>query len=206
MPLTPNMIVAALRSLGQPARAPQIYDEIVKIFPHETLGKTPVASIRARLQENCPDSSQFTKRQSLFYRVTPVEMREGIWWLQEDEQTILDEVEAFMVVEGRRKLRLHLVRERSSKLINQFKNSLESYACSICGFDFEKVYGEIGQNFIEAHHKVPLASTGPTKTRIEDLIPVCSNCHRMLHRNGNVHYQELKIEIEKQKFIQNNKN
>lgn len=56
--------------------------------------------------------------------------------------------------------------------------------CQICGFDFEEIYGEIGRNFIEVHHKKPLYSIdeeiqiNPEK----DLICVCSNCHRMLHR------------------------
>ncbi|WP_312443671.1 HNH endonuclease [Lacrimispora sp.] len=57
--------------------------------------------------------------------------------------------------------------------------------CSICGFDFEAVYGRIGKGFIEIHHKRPLYSL---EEEVEinpqtDLITVCSNCHKMLHRN-----------------------
>ncbi len=57
--------------------------------------------------------------------------------------------------------------------------------CMACGFDFEKVYGERGRHFIEVHHIVPLCSkdeamkVDPEK----DLICVCSNCHRMIHRS-----------------------
>ncbi len=56
--------------------------------------------------------------------------------------------------------------------------------CNICGFDFEKTYGEIGKAFIEVHHIRPLASLDE-EVVIDpqtDLICVCSNCHRMLHR------------------------
>ncbi|WP_440603461.1 HNH endonuclease, partial [Bacillus sp. GB_SG_008] len=57
-------------------------------------------------------------------------------------------------------------------------------SCAVCGFDFEKVYGERGKGFIEVHHVKPL-STLEEATEInpeEDLVPVCSNCHRMIHR------------------------
>ena len=56
--------------------------------------------------------------------------------------------------------------------------------CAVCGMDFEKTYGEIGRGFIHVHHIVPLSSIGkeyelnPTT----DLVPVCPNCHAMLHR------------------------
>jgi predicted restriction endonuclease len=56
--------------------------------------------------------------------------------------------------------------------------------CVACGFNFEKVYGERGKDFIEVHHVKPLSTIGkevvidPT----EDLVPLCSNCHRMIHR------------------------
>lgn len=85
--------------------------------------------------------------------------------------------------EGKEKLRRHLVKERSSNLIVSFKNSLKSYECTICGFDFEKKYGALGKGFIEAHHVIPIHTLkGSTKVNISNLIAVCSNCHRMIHR------------------------
>lgn len=56
--------------------------------------------------------------------------------------------------------------------------------CKICKFDFEKAYGERGRGYIEIHHIKPL-SILEEKTIIDpinDLIPVCANCHRMIHR------------------------
>ena len=85
MPLTPDMIVDALRALNAPANAPQIYDQILQLFPGEHLGDTPVASIRARLQESCPQSGQFKGRRRLFRRVTPIETRAGMWALLEGD-------------------------------------------------------------------------------------------------------------------------
>jgi putative restriction endonuclease len=52
-----------------------------------------------------------------------------------------------------------------------------------CSVDFEQVYGEIGRDFIEAHHTKLVASLEENaRVTITDLLPVCSNCHRMLHR------------------------
>jgi len=56
--------------------------------------------------------------------------------------------------------------------------------CICCGFDFGKAYGEIGEGFIEIHHVNPhhtfegVHMVDPAN----DLIPLCSNCHSMIHR------------------------
>ena len=61
--------------------------------------------------------------------------------------------------------------------------------CTVCGLNFEKKYGEIGKDFIHVHHIVPLNQIGKEYVVDfkNDLIPVCPNCHAMLHRelNGN---------------------
>ena len=56
--------------------------------------------------------------------------------------------------------------------------------CAACGFDFEAVYGVIGQGFIHVHHLTPIA-TIKMEYQLDahnDLRPVCPNCHSMLHR------------------------
>lgn len=59
--------------------------------------------------------------------------------------------------------------------------------CNVCGFDFGVTYGSLGVNFIEVHHIVPLAQSGGAGVLVDptrDVIPVCSNCHSMIHRGG----------------------
>lgn len=58
-----------------------------------------------------------------------------------------------------------------------------TYSCEICRFNFAEAYGpELGANFIHVHH-INSASNGERMTNpIEDLLPVCPNCHAMLHR------------------------
>lgn len=90
--------------------------------------------------------------------------------------------------EGKEKLRLHLIKERSRALVSVAKEKWQKenngdVLCSICSFSFHKTYGEIGYGFIEAHHINSIASlTADTIVRLKDLIPVCSNCHSILHR------------------------
>ena len=80
------------------------------------------------------------------------------------------------------------------------KLCLESkgYACQICGMDFEENYGEIGYHFIHVHHIVPVSQIGEGYiiNPMEDLIPICPNCHAMLHRkNPPLSPNELKQRI-----------
>jgi len=72
--------------------------------------------------------------------------------------------------------------------------------CSICGFNFEKVYGEIGEGFIHVHHLKPLAEVGKgyELNPIRDLRPVCPNCHAMLHQRKPAYsIEELKAIIKR---------
>ncbi|MDP1677531.1 MAG: EVE domain-containing protein [Bacteroidota bacterium] len=89
--------------------------------------------------------------------------------------------------EGKIAYAVHRKRERNSKLIKEAKS--QEYKkngkliCKVCGFDFSKAYGKIGDGYIEAHHSIPVSELNEDSlTRIEDVILVCSNCHRMLHR------------------------
>lgn len=75
--------------------------------------------------------------------------------------------------------------------------------CKICNFDFEKVYGKRGRGYIEIHHIKPLSSL-ESETKIDpktDLIPVCANCHRMIHREKDnvLSIEEMRWLIEKNK-------
>ena len=60
--------------------------------------------------------------------------------------------------------------------------------CAACGFDFESVYGDRGRDYIEIHHEKPIFmyEDEDLEQRIADalgnLVPLCSNCHRMIHR------------------------
>lgn len=72
--------------------------------------------------------------------------------------------------------------------------------CMICGFDFEKVYGEIASDFIHVHHINQLADIKGEYNvdPIKNLLPVCANCHSVLHlKYPAMKPEELKLLIEK---------
>lgn len=102
-----------------------------------------------------------------------------------DEVDVEDEDRG--VKEGRLLTRVHRTRERDRKIVAKKKdavlNSSGKLQCECCGFDFKAAYGAIGEGFIECHHKKPVSSLAPSdRTKLDDLALVCSNCHRMIHR------------------------
>jgi 5-methylcytosine-specific restriction protein A len=79
------------------------------------------------------------------------------------------------------------------KLVKQYERSRINRAacievhgtdCKICGFSFDVYFGELGDGFIHVHHIVPVSEMGGSYILdpAKDLIPVCPNCHSMLHR------------------------
>jgi 5-methylcytosine-specific restriction protein A len=99
------------------------------------------------------------------------------------------EVEASDMVapEGALLLARHVVRERDPRLRREKLKDVASRGlrpcCEICSFDFGRIYGALGEGYIEVHHRLPLHSSGPTLTKLADLALVCANCHRMIHRS-----------------------
>jgi len=88
----------------------------------------------------------------------------------------------FAAVENRRKVTEHLRRERSPNLARLAKVR-DGFTCTVCGFNFERSYGNLGKGFAEAHHKVPLSQLrSAVKNTPDQLVTVCANCQRMLHR------------------------
>lgn len=87
----------------------------------------------------------------------------------------------------RKQYRLHFRIERNSSISKKVKDA-KGYVCEACGFDFKTKYGELGKEFIEAHHLKPIASLGVGKFQINirsDFAVLCSNCHSMIHRLEN---------------------
>ena len=75
------------------------------------------------------------------------------------------------------------------------------YNCQICNFNFEDVYGNIGTNSIHVHHIIPLAKVGQAYkvNPIRDLIPVCPNCHLILHKKDAPTIEELQQHFKNKK-------
>lgn len=97
-----------------------------------------------------------------------------------------EEPESEEAPEGRLLTRVHRSRERNRGLVKKKKAKVlrksGRLACEVCDFDFFAVYGDHGKGFIECHHLIPVRDLRPgSRTKLEDLALVCSNCHRMIH-------------------------
>ncbi len=100
--------------------------------------------------------------------------------------------ENLMITEGTKRNRNIILYKRSSKLRDfaMKKYTADGHIkCLICFFDFFDFYGEIGKNYIEIHHVKPVLQYEAEeenkflKDALENVIPTCSNCHRMIHRD-----------------------
>ena len=79
-----------------------------------------------------------------------------------------------------------------SVLINEYKRNPKAravclahygHSCFVCNFNFGDVYGSIGNDFIHVHHLKEISSSDEEYSvdPINDLRPLCPNCHAMVH-------------------------
>lgn len=106
------------------------------------------------------------------------------------------DVAALSAEETKRRLVAHYRIDRSRKIRDaKIKAHIADHGrvyCENCSFDFAKAYPKIGDGFIEVHHKKQLALLMPNeKTFIADLMLLCANCHRMVHRKRPPHTPEF---------------
>lgn len=111
--------------------------------------------------------------------------------------------ENITITEGENKIIETKFYKRSKKLKNM---AIEYYTkdgrikCKVCCFDFEDFYGDFGKGFIEIHHQKPVFMFEENelektiKDALDNVIPVCPNCHRMIHkrRTNYLSFKELK--------------
>lgn len=100
-----------------------------------------------------------------------------------------------IISEGTRRVKVSRIRvtERSQALrkaaIQYYSDANGHIKCAVCGFDFFDFYGERGRGYIEIHHETPLLQyededrTLFLKEAVERVCPLCSNCHRIVHRD-----------------------
>ena len=60
------------------------------------------------------------------------------------------------------------------------------FECRGCDSIMEEIYGPLGVNVIHVHHIVPVSQMGSSYRLdpIKDLIPLCPNCHTIVHREN----------------------
>lgn len=135
------------------------------------------------LQTSPPNNELAADLADIVHMYLVLRSRGGVLPLEETEDEGTGERGG--TVPERRKYRFHRSIERNPSASRKAKR-FHGYVCQGCGFDFETVYGEVGREFIEAHHLTPLSEL--PEDQVVDLDPqtdfavLCANCHRMMHR------------------------
>lgn len=113
-----------------------------------------------------------------------------------------------LVEEGRVSYRNQRIRKRSRLLTEMArKKFLDTHGrlhCAGCGFDFEEQYDGRGKGYIEIHHLKPIhehdveGEKQIAKIALKKLVPLCSNCHRMVHRERDnlLSLEEIRILVQ----------
>lgn len=145
---------------------------------------------KAHLKEN-----QDILKYLLINDFTYIDLTENLRKVEENKNQ--KKIETFdenvIIQEGTKRLTEVAVYERSSTLRNyaiQHFTKNDRISCTCCTFNFGDFYGnDIGKGFIEIHHTKPIFKyedddiTNTLENAVKNLTPVCSNCHRMIHRN-----------------------
>jgi hypothetical protein len=115
--------------------------------------------------------------------------------MSEQEKKAFIYNENLVITEGTKLSKNVQMYERSKKLrdiaINHY--ALNGHiGCCVCSFNFFAQYGERGKGYIEIHHQKPICQYEDEdgnmfiEQALQNVVPVCSNCHRMIHREKNV--------------------
>jgi predicted HNH restriction endonuclease len=188
-------IIAALRQLGGKGSLFDIYKIIEErsLLDNIYTNKNWRNNVCKEIQKHSSDTKSYKNKEDLFTSVGGI--GKGIWAIRGlnvppqklqpyNISEIFDELDVDKsFAEGSRKKVLVNSYERNPDLR---KTSIALYGtiCKICDFNFAEHYGPRGIGFIELHHIVPLSELGHEHiANAEDLLPVCSNCHSMIHRS-----------------------
>jgi 5-methylcytosine-specific restriction endonuclease McrA len=142
--------------------------------------KVPILADYRNIPRNAEPEADITQREGFADGQEPALLDDSATGRQ-DKSTIPDHEEGIRYQAERNFF------QRNPQLAKQAK---EAYACvcQVCGFDFVKTYGALGEGFAEAHHLNPLSErpseewTAAVRTNMADVAVLCANCHRMIHR------------------------
>jgi hypothetical protein len=98
--------------------------------------------------------------------------------------TIVEEVVESGFREGNKVKKTHVTIERNTRLRSEFFLARPTATCDVCKLDTARTY-QWTERIIDLHHLLPLSSGTRVEakgTTFDDLVPVCPNCHRAIHR------------------------
>jgi predicted HNH restriction endonuclease len=167
------------------------YHRLKRQLPDHTYGK-PIAELY-KSRSSWSFYGVYVRQAGKFSSDPPKALiKRAAEFLEQVARAVLAQIETdveidqeFSAVENRKKVVRHYMRDRSPTLARMAKLR-DGFTCQVCDFSFEELYGKLGRGFAEAHHRVSLSNIKTSsRTKVQDLVTVCANCHRMLHQmNG----------------------
>lgn len=134
----------------------------------------------------------------LVEKITLTDAHSFVWmfWMLEEQNNTptpqgaqMQENETMVICSGEegRKILYYTTRYERNPKLRLEAIRLHGCVCAVCEFDFGKKYGDLGKDFIEVHHTKPLHTLEEEKivSAADDLVCLCANCHRMIHRKRN---------------------
>jgi predicted HNH restriction endonuclease len=198
-------IEESLNSLGGEAKAKAIQSEVLKKY---CVGEIPEnyknersfrQTIQRKIEDYCPQAEGFDTNDK---PIKFIRVGHGIYRLSDNSALINillpEEVESPEEYQEGATQTISVNHYERNPEARQACINHYGYSCIVCGFDFEKAYGEIGKDFIHVHHLRPLAEIGESYVvnPVQDLRPICPNCHSMIHRRKTLlSIEELKQQL-----------
>lgn len=128
----------------------------------------------------------------------------------EDEETIkttctntknIDKELDKIAIKEEKRISNHITYEGRISYSNKRKlKKILGNTCSACGIKMSDIYGDIGNGYIELHHKIPYSEMSKNDSRVltkNDFCVLCPNCHKMIHKLDDASDIELLSEIVK---------
>jgi len=92
-----------------------------------------------------------------------------------------------------------ITRRKRERVLVRHRLEMDNYKCQHCGFPkFTNSEMSLKAVLVEIHHINPIQD-GERETKIEDLISLCPNCHKLIHAIG----KEIKSDILCIELLQN---
>ncbi len=130
------------------------------------------------------DRSPFTYEGNVvarkYFDTKPVKI---VWGFERYPYETIDEKEPSIITEGK-VTKIYVNKYERNPLARRMCIEHHGVCCKVCGFDFYDTYGDLGKDYIHVHHLIPISSIRKKYTLVpeKDLIPVCPNCHAMIHK------------------------
>jgi len=192
-----DQVVEALKSLGGSSNLESIYSYIKANYGFDIAENSAKGGIRRAIYNHSSDADEYVKSYPDIFESVDGK-GSGTWAIRahtlpalshvnESIQDLITSTEVDDFKEGKKYQISHYKRERNQTLVKKAKMSFKKehgrLFCESCSFSFEEKYGSLGNDYIEAHHLTPVSELKEgDSTKIKDLIMLCSNCHRMVHR------------------------